>query len=181
MRSITRSAFVAGAFAAVAIVSMLATQGRLNASQAPTSLQEIWEDWRVACVHREGAGRLCAMSQTQVQGEGGQRILALEITVAPGEETATGTLLLPFGLMLDDGVSLEIDDASFAENLRFRTCFPSGCVVPIIIFAEHLSALRKGASLNILTSASDTGQPVSFTVSLRGFTAAFDRLVELRG
>lgn len=149
--------------------------------QAPTSLQESWQDWQVACVQGESGGRLCAMSQTLVQEEGGRRILALEIVTAPGGETATAKLLLPFGLLLDQGVSLEVDEAAIETNLRFRTCLPGGCVVPIALSAQYLVALRKGETLKVVSAASDTGQAVSFSISLRGFTAAFDRLVELRG
>ena len=95
--------------------------------QAPTSLQETWDDWQVACMRREETRRVCAMSQTQVQEEGHRRILALEITAEPGGETARGTLVLPFGLDLERGVSLAIDETAIANNLRFRTCLPGGC------------------------------------------------------
>lgn len=74
--------------------------------------------------------------QTLIQEEGGRRILALEITTAPGGEIATATLVLNFGLLLDHGVSLEIDDAAIENNLRFRNCVPAGCIVPITLSAQ---------------------------------------------
>lgn len=51
----------------------------------------------------QGAVKLCAISQTRAQ-QNGQRLLAIELN-APGGDGATGTLVLPFGLALDSGVT----------------------------------------------------------------------------
>ena len=175
-----RSIILALGSLVLAAIAPLATHAQSETMQAPTSLQETWDDWQVACMRREETRRVCAMSQTQVQEEGHRRILALEITAEPGGETARGTLVLPFGLDLERGVSLAIDETAIANNLRFRTCLPGGCILPISLSAPHLAALRRGGTLTILTAASDTGQTLSLSVSLRGFSAAFNRLVELR-
>lgn len=180
MARVMRSSILSLGSLILASIVPLATQAQPETTQAPTSLQETWDDWQVACMRREDGGRVCAMAQTQVQEEGRRRILVLEITAEPNAETARGTLVLPFGLDLERGISLEIDDVALADNLRFRTCIPSGCILPIALSAPHLAALRRGGTLTILTAASDTGQPFSFSVSLRGFSAAFNRLVELR-
>src|SRR5690606_27441238 len=77
-----------------------------------SSLNETHGDWRVACTAPEGAVR-CAVSQTQVQSENRQRILAIELTATEGGDAASGTLVLPFGLKLDQGVVLSMDEGGF--------------------------------------------------------------------
>ncbi|MEP9372816.1 invasion associated locus B family protein [Mesorhizobium sp. KR1-2] len=141
-----------------------------------SSLQETYQDWRVACQIVNGA-KLCAVSQQQVRPDG-QRVLAVELQAAAGD-TATGTLVLPFGLLLDAGVTLQIDDRQALAPLRFRTCLPAGCVVALSFDNNAVAALRAGATLNLKASAADTSQEVTLTVSLTGLAAALDRNIAL--
>ncbi|WP_280953504.1 invasion associated locus B family protein [Phyllobacterium phragmitis] len=50
---------------------------------------------------------------------------------APAGNTVTGTLIMPFGLALDAGVTFEIDDKPAMQPVRFRTCLPGGCLVNV--------------------------------------------------
>ena len=143
-----------------------------------SSLQETFQEWRVACQIVETT-KLCALSQLQAQ-QNGQRVLAIELQAGP-DESASGNLVLPFGLLLDAGVTVQIDDNPALPATRFRTCVPAGCVVPLALDAPAIGNLRGGATLKIVGKASDTSQDVSFTVSLNGFAAALDRVTALRG
>ena len=53
-------------------------------------------------------------------------------------------MVLPFGLALDHGVVLQVDDGAPGPVLRFRTCLPAGCVVPLSSDAKLVAAARKG-------------------------------------
>jgi invasion protein IalB len=114
--------------------------------------------------------------QQQAQ-QNGQRVLSIDLTASMNGEAATGVLLLPFGLALDTGVTLRIDDQAPGKPLRFSTCIPAGCVIPLSFDAAYMAALRKGKSLNIAAAASQSNQPVQLAVSLKGMSAAFDRVV----
>lgn len=142
-----------------------------------TSLREAYQDWSVSCAVRENA-RTCSLSQDQVQ-QNGQRFLAVEVqTRADG--AATATLLLPFGILLDPGVTLQIDDQPPLSRLRFRTCLPTGCVAVFPIDAPTLGKLREGSVLKLnVTTAAET--QMTFPVSLRGLTVALDRMAALSG
>ncbi|MDR0807830.1 MAG: invasion associated locus B family protein [Gemmobacter sp.] len=141
-----------------------------------TSLQESYRDWSVVCV-QQGAGKRCAASQVQAQQQSGQRVLAIEID-ALRDNGAGGTLMLPFGLSLPSGVTLQIDDQPALAPLRFRTCLPSGCLVSLSFDASTLTALRAGTSLKV-TVVADNGGETALTVSLAGFAPALDRLAVL--
>jgi invasion protein IalB len=140
-----------------------------------SSLQETYRDWRVACAADAKAKR-CALSQQQTQPDG-QRILAIELVPA-AEGQVTGTLVLPFGLQLDAGVALAVDDQPAAPPSRFSTCLPAGCLVPLAFDLPTLAALRAGSSLKLAAKAND-GQDVALSISLAGLAPALDRLASL--
>ncbi|SFT80392.1 invasion associated locus B family protein [Mesorhizobium sp. DCY119] len=147
-----------------------------NLPGGASSLQETYEDWQVACMQR-GEGKFCSMSQQQAQ-QNGQRILAIEINkIDTGK--SEGILALPFGLALDSGVTVQVDEKPAGKPLRFRTCIPAGCLVPVSFDAAMVTALRGGTALKLAAVASENGQPVNFSISLKGFGAALDRTAAL--
>lgn len=141
------------------------------------SLRESYENWEVTCVAGTPAPR-CAMVQTLVDETSRQRVLAIEIRTASGG-TAEGTLVLPFGLALANGVTLAYDAGTPGPSLAFSTCLPVGCVVPLAFDAAALKDLKRSVTLNVAAVAGDGGQPARFAVSLKGFSAAFARIAAL--
>lgn len=140
-----------------------------------SSLQEIYQDWSVACNQRDKTPA-CSISQDQTQ-KNGQRLLAVELQMRP-DGSALATLLLPFGIVLDSGVTANIDDQPPLKPVRFRTCLPNGCIALLPIDAATLAKLRTGSRLNLKVVA-DGGNALGFQVSLQGFSAAADRVAAL--
>lgn len=167
--------------ATLLVVSALPLTTPAAAQEAPSlpggasSLQETYQDWRVACRATDGT-RHCSASQQAQQD--GQRVLVIELQTDP-EGGVTGTLVLPFGLRLEAGVTLQVDDHPPLDPLRFRTCLPVGCIVPLSFEAETVQALRAGTRLKILAEASDSDDEVALAVSLKGLTASLDRTAAL--
>ncbi|MBF2998633.1 invasion associated locus B family protein, partial [Pseudomonas aeruginosa] len=83
---------------------------------------------RVACQIVQAVKR-CVISQQQAQ-QNGQPLLAIELQPGPAN-TTTGNLVLPFGLLLDAGVTLQIDEQPAMPPARFRTCLPADCIVTL--------------------------------------------------
>lgn len=140
-----------------------------------SSLSETYQDWSVSCLQQEAQKR-CTFSQVQVQ-QSGQRVLAIELD-APAGNTVTGLLVLPFGLALDAGIVFQVDELAPMQPVRFRTCLPAGCLVPVVLDAPAIVALRGGAVLKVQAVA-DGGSPAEFSVSLQGFGTALDRVAVL--
>lgn len=143
-----------------------------------TSLNETHGDWTVSCTAPEGVVR-CTITQMQVQGENRQRVLAIELTRASDGNGVTGMLVLPFGLRLDDGITLALDEADPIQKPRFSTCLPAGCLVPLTFGSDLVTALGGTASLAIKAVANDSGEDVALAVSLKGFSSALARLGQL--
>ena len=140
-----------------------------------SALQENYGDWSVLCRIIDNA-RLCALSQQQMQ-QNGQRVLAIEIREGKAG-VLEATLILPFGLLLDAGITLAVDDDKAGVALRFSTCLPAGCLVPATFDAAMLERLRTGKVLKLVASGAN-GQSTPLSLSLEGFAAASDRLKEL--
>jgi invasion protein IalB len=159
--------------------SVLAAQAG-GANQAlpggANSIQEAHGDWRVAC-SQQGAQKVCTLSQQIMDRSSRQRILAIELN-APASDHVEGTLILPFGLTLDKGITFQVDELAAGPTLRFRTCLPAGCIVSVRFDAKALAALKTGTALTVKATG-DNEQEIPFTISLRGFASAIDRTAAL--
>ncbi len=170
------TARLSGLLAALALAAPAAAQTQAGLPGGANSLQETYEDWTVACVLKDAAKR-CGLSQQQADQQSHQRILAIELN-ANSADKVDGALVLPFGLALESGVTLQVDEAPAGPSLRFRTCLPVGCVVPLSFDDKFVAVLRKGAALKVHAFA-DGGKDALFTISLKGFPPALDRTTAL--
>lgn len=144
-----------------------------------TTLSESHGSWTVSCaVLAQGGtpGKVCVLAQQQTASQTNQRLLAVELR--PREQNVQGSLVLPFGLALDKGVTLRVDDGPALAPLRFRTCLPGGCIVDLAFDTKILPLMRKRTALKIGTVA-DGGRETQLTVSLKGFSSALDRTIAL--
>lgn len=95
-------------------------------------------------------------------------------------EALAGNIVLPFGLRLGEGVVLKDDDQSAWLAATFSTGLPVGCLAPLALEADAVARLRSANVMNLEATADDDGAEVAFSVSLKGFSAAHDRLKGLR-
>lgn len=142
-----------------------------------SSINEGYGDWTVDCriVDRQ---KQCALSQAQGNKETGQRVYAIELR-PPANGKTEGTILMPFGLNLDAGAILKLDDKDLGQGLRFSTCVPQGCLLPVSFPTVATDAMRKAGKLTAASLNRSSGEAVTFNVSLNGFGTALDRLVQL--
>jgi invasion protein IalB len=150
------------------------------AAQLPggaTALQETYSDWIVRC-RASGGSKTCALSQQQTDSQSGQRVLALEVGAAAAKGSRA-TLVLPFGLKLGSGVTLQVDDGGTQGPHEFKTCIPAGCIVELSLDGKTIEAWGKGTTLKLKTVAAETGKEVQLAISLKGFAPARDRVASL--
>lgn len=88
---------------------------------------------------------------------------------------------MPFGLALDTGALMKFDDRDLRQGLRFSTCVPQGCLLPVSFPATTTDAMKSAKTLTIASLNIASGQPVTFNVSLNGLAAALERIIELGG
>lgn len=140
------------------------------------ALREVHGDWLVLGAiqaNETSTQKSCVIVQEQIHNDTRQRLLLIELRPDAGK--VTGTLVLPFGLLFQKGVVLQVDEGSRAPAIPFRTALPAGCFIDLEIDALRLSLLKTGKTMQIHAIAADTGQIVTFPVSLNGFASALAR------
>lgn len=171
-RNVIRSVLIAALVAGCAIAQ---SSSSIFAALAQ-SLNETFENWQVLCSSQTGPRR-CVASQQQT-GPNRQRFLAVELTPAAGN-TLTGTLALPFGLQLEAGATLQVDDGPIGRPLRLRNCGPAGCLVSLQLDSATTDKLRMGTTLKIFATRADNGMQTVYSLSLEGLAAAISRVAVL--
>lgn len=168
----------------VAALSMLVVSGgpalAAGLPNGATQLRENYQDWAVLCqvTGADGADKVgCRIEQVQMRANSRQRVLQTTIVMQAGG-AAKGSFVLPFGLALEDGVTLQIDGGRVTKPLPFKTCINVGCVVQFEWPTETIEGLR-GATTLKLGAKNVNGTAVPFSVPLRGLSAAVDRALAL--
>jgi invasion protein IalB len=158
----------------------LAQAARAAAESLPggaSSIQETFGAWNVSCRIAEGR-KVCTFSQVRGNQQTGQRSFAVELR-PPRDGKTEGVLVLPFGLALAAGVKLALDDKALGQTIPFSTCVPDGCLVPVSFPTVATDAIKNAKALTITATPSGNAEPVTFAVSLEGFTAAHARISDL--
>lgn len=140
------------------------------------AVHEIHGDWLLigsVQASEAGAQKTCVIAQEQIHNDTRQRLLLIELRPEAGR--IKGILVLPFGLLFQKGVVLQIDEYSPAPAVPFRTALPVGCVIELEIDALRLSLLKSGKVLHVHAIVADNGTAVSFGISLNGFSTALAR------
>ena len=160
-------------------------QGQVQVSKAPgaqigplpngaSQLSETYGDWTLVCT---AGAKACTLSQALVNKEG-QRAFLIELRVAK-DGASEGTIMMPFGLKLEAGVLLKLDDRDLGQGLRFSTCVAQGCVLPVNFPIAGMNAIRQGKALAVSAANISDGQLMTFGVSLNGFAVAVDRAIQV--
>jgi invasion protein IalB len=150
------------------------------AAQLPngaSSINETYGDWIVDCRLVEGQ-KQCLLMQAQGNNQTKQRLFEIQLH-APKDGKTEGTILMPFGLKLDNGAVLTLDDKDLGQTLRFSTCMPQGCLMPVSFPAATVDSMKKAKTLGVASLNLGNGEVVAFKVPLEGFAAATARVSEL--
>jgi invasion protein IalB len=142
-----------------------------------SSIRETYGDWTVNCRLLEGQ-KQCLLLQAQGDTQTKQRLFEIELRT-PKDGKTEGTVLMPFGLKLDSGAILSLDDKDLGQALRFSTCHPQGCLLPVSLQTATIEAMKKGKVLTVASLNLNNGEVVAFKISLDGFAAASARFAEL--
>ncbi|WP_354044284.1 invasion associated locus B family protein [Devosia sp. UYZn731] len=159
-----------------AIHQSVVAQERPTLPNGATSLLESYQDWVVACATADAAVR-CSMGQEQSQQDG-QRVLGIELSKQE-DGSIGGLMVLPFGLALEDGGRLQVDEQQAQPRLPFRTCLPVGCIAQLVLSAEQIAKMRAGTQLRVHVRQESASEATTLSISLAGFGTALDRTLVL--
>lgn len=134
-------------------------------------------DWTTRCLRADQGKDPCELYQLLRDDEGNS---VAEMTVIPltnGEVAAGATLVAPLETDLIQGLGFAVGNAE-PSGYPFSFCAPVGCVSRVGFTEAEVTAMKRGstATVSLLPFGGDRENPVRLTLSLSGFTAAFDAL-----
>ena len=144
-------------------------------------VRETSGDWAVRCVKvPEGEAERCNLYQLLLNDEG-VSVAEFSLFRLPegGQVVAGATIVAPLETFLPEQLTLSVDGAN-ARRYPFRFCNPAGCVARVGFSQAEIDEMKRGATgnLRIVPAAAPTSE-VILSISLTGFTAAYDSIVAL--
>lgn len=130
--------------------------------------------WQIGCNSATGAPSQCQMVQNVFLKETGQPVLQSVIGFIEGAPAPIGVFILPLGIYLPHGLTLQVDKGQTYE-MALEICSKKGCRVRFSIDAKLLQAL-KGGSVAEVGFQTGSQKPLKIPLSLKGFTAALGQL-----
>ena len=89
-----------------------------------------------------------------------------------GQDKKAFVLAVPPGMLIQPGLRAKVDDGAETQ-VPFGICLPNACYGELEVNADFIASLKKGGQLTI-TVMNAQAKPVSFPITLAGFTKAYD-------
>lgn len=135
------------------------------------------DDWSLQCFRAESGNDPCQMYQLLKDTKGNSVADISMVALPPGGKAVAGaTIMTPLETLLTANLQLTIDNQQ-PKVYPFTFCAPPGCFSRIGLTAEELAAFKKGNKVTMtIVPVATPNQPVQVTISLKGFTSAFDEV-----
>ncbi len=137
-------------------------------------------DWDLRCIRApEGQQDPCQLYQL-LEDQNGNSVAEINMFNLPGDDelAAGATIVTPLETLLTRQVRLSVDGGK-AKVYPFTFCTPVGCFARVGFTAGDIAAFRAGnEALVVVVPAQAPDQQVQLTVSLTGFTAGYNAVVE---
>ncbi|MEM7470163.1 MAG: invasion associated locus B family protein [Pseudomonadota bacterium] len=189
--------------ASIALLLAFATQAQSQSTEAPAETEEpapradglstgqeespVGEtyvksehgDWDLRCIRApEGQKEPCQLYQL-LEDQNGQSVAEINLFPLPPEDQleAGATIVTPLETLLTQQLRLSVDTGK-AKVYPFTFCTQIGCFSRIGLTADDIASFKRGNEGKIVVvpmRAPD--QQVQLSISLTGFTAAFDAAV----
>lgn len=133
-------------------------------------------DWQVICQPVDAELETCEMYQLLVDAQQ-QPTAEISIAALPfgAEFVAGGTVTTPLETFLPTGLGFRIGEEENIRLEQYRVCTVVGCIVRMGFSADEVERMKAGSTASyIITPFVAVDQPVEVTMSLSGFTAAFE-------
>jgi len=137
---------------------------------------EIIGDWQMRCIKAESGDDPCQMYQLMSDSEGTP---VSEISIfrlpAGGQAQAGATIIVPLETSLPQQLTIQVDDNT-PRRYPFAFCNPIGCFSRVGLVSAEIESFKKGGAAKLsIVPALAPDQTVDLVMSLKGFTAAYEK------
>jgi invasion protein IalB len=128
--------------------------------------------WVKLCGEDKNAKKEICFVQRELRTDSGQFLASAGVREVKGESRRILLLQTPVGMLIQPGMRVQID-AGKQDAAKYTICFPNACFAELPITDQFVGSMKKGGDL-VLTTLNQQAKAVSFKLSLKGFTAAYD-------
>ncbi len=136
-------------------------------------------DWQVQCLRTEDGKDPCEIFQ-MLKDKDGNNVASISVmALAKDKEAVAGTTITtPLESLLTAGVTLQIDTQK-PITLPYNFCARGGCFANVALRPAELDLFKKGNKITMtVVPVAAPDEKVELTISLKGFTAAFDAVAK---
>ncbi len=148
-----------------------------DVAEGEVYLAETFDDWEIRCIKTDEVANPCQMYQLLFDADGNS-VAEVNIFTVGAEDLAAGaTVVTPLMTLLTEAITFQVDDST-PRRYPFSWCEERGCISRIGFRPEEVEQLKAGgeARMSIVPVVAPDQRAV-VTMSLIGFTAAYDSLV----
>jgi invasion protein IalB len=154
------------------LVALIAAAGSFPLAAAAQNAQAPDTPWIKICnTIAENNKELCLVTQ-ELRADTNQFIASATLRQFTGEPTISFIVAVPPGMLLQPGVRAQVDEGK-QQEIKYGICFPNACYGELEVNAEFIASMKAGGQLKI-TSLRQNGDPVTFPMTLAGFTKVYD-------
>jgi invasion protein IalB len=143
-----------------------------------TITEHQFKDWMVRCGRQsEQSPQVCQMEQQTTDKEG-RTVMFVVVGEVPASSDLGLLIILPLGILLPAGVTLQIDSAA-PVPLQVDRCERQGCRIEMLLEPDLLNRFKAGTKATVFFEAADPQgerQRLGVPISLLGFTAALNQV-----
>ncbi len=144
-----------------------------------TYIRETLTDWSIRCIRGEGpqAADSCQLYQL-MRDQSDNPVAEFTLLPAPSDSSVAAliTIITPLETVLTEGLILAVDGEALPPK-PFIWCNRTGCYSRFGLSALEIDAMKAGAVSTVsIVALARPDTRVEVTASLRGFTAAFNKL-----
>lgn len=110
--------------------------------------------------------------QRELRTDSGQFMASAGVREVKGEARRILLVQTPVGMLIQPGMRVQVDKGK-QDAAKYTICFPNACFAELPIDDAFVASMKKGGEL-ILTTLNQQAKGVSFKLSLKGFTTAYD-------
>lgn len=147
--------------------------------QGSAYVKDTFQDWRVVCVTPPEGRESCNMQQL-LRDENDNPVSQVSIAPLPpaaAPRAAAVEVATPLETLLSEDMRLAVDSAA-AKRYRFTFCTPQACYARFALTTEEVTAFKGGKVATVtIVPLMAPDQTADITMSLSGFTAAFDSVL----
>jgi invasion protein IalB len=132
-------------------------------------------DWQMSCDTPPGASfEQCALIQNVTAEDQPNVGLSVIVLKTADKQVRLLRVLAPLGVLLPNGLGLNIDDANIGR-VPFVRCLPNGCVAEVVLDDKLIGQLQTSQNA-IFVVFRTPEEGVGIPVSLNGFADGFQQL-----